>query len=244
MLKARQSISKFIDDDVPHVAPGFSTRRLKVLLAARSSGSSVGPLWKGQQVGTKHTVTIQQRVDCNLFMSILEQRRQVCQICLDAFSPLPDQTKQLPRDHTAIVQGMKISVPIAERFCAGELQRDELKSARDKAMLSKSTPGSASAEHRDSNVDDKQSKTAALSETKAAAKATATTKAVKAPASDAKKRPAPRRKTAAKAPRKTTAQEVEAEGGDAQAASAVEYEPLPPPPSEFFYEVLTRFAVG
>ena len=37
-------IAKFIDDDVPHVAPGFSTRRLKVLLAARSSGSSVGPL--------------------------------------------------------------------------------------------------------------------------------------------------------------------------------------------------------
>ena len=90
-------IAKFIDDDdVPHVAPGFSTRQLKVFLAARSSGSSVGPLWTGQQVGTKHTVTIQQKVDRHLLMSMFEQSRQVCQIRLDAFSPLPRKDETAP----------------------------------------------------------------------------------------------------------------------------------------------------
>ena len=76
-----------------------------------------------------------------MLLTIFEQTRQVCQVRLDRFAEIPDQTKQLPRDHEAVVQGMKLLVPIAQHFCAGELERDELKKARDKALGVKTVVG-------------------------------------------------------------------------------------------------------
>jgi hypothetical protein len=232
--------AKFIDDEVLRAVPGLSTKRLSLMLASRSGSSSVGPLWTGNQIGTKHKITVHQKVDRHLLLVMFEQTRQVCQLRLDSFGPLSDQAQQLPREHESIVQGLKILVPIAERFCAGELVRDDLKAARDQAM-SGTASGSASVPRPKAKVGDPQPRPKAKGEkqTKTAAAEATTTKA----AIDAKKRPAAASATATPTPKAATPKAATPKAATPKVATpkaaTPKYEDLQPPPSTFLYETLS-----
>ena len=118
----------------PHEVPGLTVGKLRELSGSRRSHDDfAGTLWSGTQASTTHKVTVQQRPDRVLLLSIYEQQRQVLQFRMDLFGPV-EGTKPLPRGHNTLVRAMAVVTPIAEKFCTGALSRSELKGARADAL--------------------------------------------------------------------------------------------------------------
>jgi hypothetical protein len=123
----------WMTDPRVHEVPGLTIQRLKLLLMNRG-GSSCGELWASTHAVTKHKIYIQQRVDRHLLVSLYEQTRQVLQLRLDLFGPIADQRQQLPKDSDIVQKGVSLMQPIAEKFCRGDICKDDLKGARDFAV--------------------------------------------------------------------------------------------------------------
>ena len=118
-------------DGHEHTVPGLTHRRLRLL---KSRVAAVGELWSGTVASTQHKVTLQQRVDRALLLSMYEQSRQVLQIRLDKFVTIENQHVQVQPSDPILKAALAIMIPIAEKFVAGTLQKCDLKQARDEAM--------------------------------------------------------------------------------------------------------------
>jgi hypothetical protein len=121
--------AEWMTDPRVHEVPGLTIKRLKLLVNRGSSYS--GELWASTHVETKHKISMQQRVDRNLLLSLFEQTRQILQIRLDLFGHIEDQRKQLPKDSELVKKGLSLMQPIAEKYCRGDICKDNLKKARD-----------------------------------------------------------------------------------------------------------------
>ena len=135
---------------------------------SRSSGpeGSEGSLWEGEHIATKHVLTLCQRPDRKLLLSLFEQGRQILQVRMDHFGELDDPNTRLPRDSEILKKAVEFMKPIAELFAKNKIQKDELSSVRDnllKKMLGPNAPTrrvwkKPAAADKDPKLDEKSSK--------------------------------------------------------------------------------------
>ena len=111
-----------------HEVPGLTIGRLKEVLGR---GSSVGDLWVATQKETKHKLTIKQRVDRCLLLSLFEQQRQILQLRMNLLGPVDDENRQLPKGHPTLEKALAIMVPLGTKFANSKMSKAELKLARD-----------------------------------------------------------------------------------------------------------------
>lgn len=122
----------WMTDPRVHEVPGLTVKRLMLLV--NRGGSYCGELWSSTHSVTKHKIHLQQRVDRHLLISIFEQTRQILQLRLDQLGPIDDQRQQLPKESEVLKKGISIMQPLAEKYCRGEVSKDDLKQARDTAI--------------------------------------------------------------------------------------------------------------
>jgi hypothetical protein len=122
----------WMTDPLVHEVPGLTVKRLKLLV--NRCGSYCGELWSSTHTVTKHKIHLQQRVDRHLLVSLYEQTRQILQLRLDLLGPIEDQRQQLPKESEVLKKGISIMQPIGEKYCRGDLTKDDLKQARDTAI--------------------------------------------------------------------------------------------------------------
>ena len=96
--------------------------------------SMAGVLFRAEHSVTKHAVTVAQRLDRRLLLSLYEQSRQVLQIPVSKFGPVEDETKRVDENHPSLLGALDVMIPIAKKFANNELSRGDLKKARDSAM--------------------------------------------------------------------------------------------------------------
>jgi hypothetical protein len=116
-----------------HVVPGLTAKNA---LLPKGKQKGEGILWECMQDGTNHKISLKQRVDTKLLLSLFEQKAQRLSINLDVFGLIQDQHKQLKCDDPIVVKGMELMKPIAEKFANTQLGRDDLKTERNKIMVS------------------------------------------------------------------------------------------------------------
>jgi hypothetical protein len=117
--------------------PGMTVGQYK-LAVSTSSRTSVGDtkLWTGTRIGVNHSLTLEQRPDRNLLLSLKEQSRQVLQVRVNLFGPLPDpQPAVLSLDVPALKAARDFMVPICEAYAAGTIKETtDLAGERDKQL--------------------------------------------------------------------------------------------------------------
>jgi hypothetical protein len=114
------------------VIPGLTFEGLRKL--SRAVHAAPGRLWSQEHTSTKHRIYIEQRVDRKLLLSLYEQSKQRLQVRVDSFGQVADQTKQLPKDHPALVKALAFMVDIGTMFANGEIGLGDLKRHRDEKM--------------------------------------------------------------------------------------------------------------
>ena len=117
-----------------HEVPGLTIGRLKEFLHRGPGSSSAGELWSATHCVTKHKVTIRQRVDRGLLLSIYEQQRQIVQVKMTMFGPVANEHEQLPKGDSTLTAAMQVMTVLADKFVKDELKKGELKEARDAAL--------------------------------------------------------------------------------------------------------------
>lgn len=115
-----------------HVVDGLTVKSVR---QQQSKPNGVGILWEGTQIGTNHKISLAQRVDRKLLLSLYEQQAQRCSINLEVFGYIEDQHKQLKADDEIVKKGLAFMAPLAYKFAKGELSRVELKDERNKSMI-------------------------------------------------------------------------------------------------------------
>ena len=115
-----------------HVVDGLTVKSVR---QQQSKPKGEGILWEGTQIGTNHKISLAQRVDRKLLLSLYEQQAQRCSINLEVFGYIEDQHKQLKADDEIVKKGLAFMAPLAYKFAKGELSRVELKDERNKSMI-------------------------------------------------------------------------------------------------------------
>eukprot|EP00972_Heterocapsa_arctica_P027402 4029007-Heterocapsa_arctica.AAC.1 len=92
-----------------HEVPGLTIGKLKTFLrrGPGAGSSSTGELWTGTHCDTKHKVTIHQRVDRFLLLSMYEQQRQILQVRMNLFGPVANDHEQLPMGDCTLEAAMQ-----------------------------------------------------------------------------------------------------------------------------------------
>jgi hypothetical protein len=90
------------------------------------------PLWSASHISTHNALTISQRPDRSLLLSLYEQSKQVLQVRVGIFGPLPDpQPAVVPRSDETLQKALAFLRPLAERYSKGEVDTDALIAIRD-----------------------------------------------------------------------------------------------------------------
>ena len=112
--------------------PGLSWGRLRKMHADRQSTSpAFGNLFDGTQKGTKHRITVSQRVDRRLLLCMYEQESLVLSINIGDFAFVENEHEQQRLEHPAVQRAMQFMKPFYEQFVAGTIKRDELRAAKN-----------------------------------------------------------------------------------------------------------------
>ena len=129
-------VAEFADGD-RHEIPGLSQGRLQSLVG-RGGGGGGGRnpkesnvLWTGTHAETNHTITVAQRVDRALLLSVYEQARQVLMVRQNLFGPVPDEHQQSPLDDPTLQKALAFTKKIAASYANGEVAVAGLKDYRD-----------------------------------------------------------------------------------------------------------------
>ena len=109
------------------------------MTAPRNSKDTNQPLWEAEMDVSKNKLTLSQRTDRFLLMSLYEQNSQVCQLRIDTFQDLGPKNEQprLANDHPAVLKAFEVMKPIAEEYKQGKIKQGDtkaLKLARDVAV--------------------------------------------------------------------------------------------------------------
>ena len=87
-----------------------------------------------EMMGTHHRLTIAQRKDRALLLSLYEPGKQVCMVRMNIFAPIANESEFLEKDHPALLCAYKLLKPIADEYAKGEIGRDKLYTMRDEAL--------------------------------------------------------------------------------------------------------------
>ena len=105
-------------------------------------------MWQGQMVGSKNQLRLGQRTDRFLLMSLWEQGKQVLQVNIKTFGPIPGPKGPNPpqerqsNDHPSVIAAFEFMKPIALLYKAGEVAREDLRPLRDKRLRDSGMPTS------------------------------------------------------------------------------------------------------
>ena len=87
-------------------------------------------------------IRIAQRPDRHLLLSIYEQSRQIYQVRVDAFGPLPEDHKGvLPHNNETLLKALQFLKPLAEDYSKDKITKDELKDTSKPSAKAKSKNG-------------------------------------------------------------------------------------------------------
>ena len=101
---------------------------------SKSRSKIVDILFEQEATATRHSISISQRTDRTLLLSIYEQGKQICQVQLDKFGPVEPLiagSNHLPKDHDTVLRAMTIMKPLAIMYARGEIKKEELKNVKD-----------------------------------------------------------------------------------------------------------------
>ena len=97
--------------EIPDITVGIYGQSKTTVAAKADTG-----LWKMMHEVTHNEVSLQQRCDRALLLSMFDQGRQVLQVRIDLFGKLPlPQPAQVSRKHEAVVRALAFMQPIAEQ---------------------------------------------------------------------------------------------------------------------------------
>ena len=91
-------------------------------------------LWQTEHRVTKHAITIRQRSDRTLLMSMYEQKQQLLMVRVDFFGFTDGATDFLPHDHEAVQGALAFMKSIAEKYARNELTKDQLVTERNQRV--------------------------------------------------------------------------------------------------------------
>jgi hypothetical protein len=122
-------------DGTKHKVPGLTWEGFRALIRSKKA-KGLGALLSLEHKTTKHAITIAQRVDRKLLLSIYEQGRQKLQVQMDLFGVVEDHSKQLKLESETLQKAIAFMTPIATRFANDELSGDALTAERDRLLKS------------------------------------------------------------------------------------------------------------
>jgi hypothetical protein len=126
------------DDGTTHEITDMTIAKYKALKDGRKLPTGAGILMTVERKLTKNKVTVAQRVDRTLLMSVYEQKRQIAQVRIDVFGPLPRQgdcTHVVPNDDPTILKCLKFLRPMVLAYADGtHKEATDLKAAVQQAL--------------------------------------------------------------------------------------------------------------
>jgi hypothetical protein len=112
--------------------PGLTYQALRALV--RTKPASTGKLWSREHSVTHHKVTLEQRVDRKLLLSLYEQSKQRLQVRIDSFGPVLDQSRQLPSTDPVLQKALEFMIPMAQAFVNDEVDLVGLRRMRNDSL--------------------------------------------------------------------------------------------------------------
>ena len=139
------SVANLEDDDDLEVAwldgctwkvPAWSVGRFRKFAQKGTKASGSGILWKGEQKDSHHSLHLAQRCDRCLLLSLYEQGRQVAQIKVGDFGPLPlPQPGVVDKANKTLGLALAFMQPIAVMYEGGEFDDAKAMKAHIHAQL-------------------------------------------------------------------------------------------------------------
>jgi hypothetical protein len=98
--------------------------------------SAADLLWQGEHHASHHRLTISQRTDRQLLLSMYEQSKQILQIRMSLFGVLPlPQPATIPRGSEILAKAVAFLKPLAESYASGAIvDVAELKKRKDEKV--------------------------------------------------------------------------------------------------------------
>ncbi len=119
------------DDGEVHTFPEHTVGEFRALVSGRGRKQEVKTHWIGQHVATHNAITVQQRLDRCLLLSMYEQNSQVLQVRLDLFGEIENQFEYLPDDSPILIRGLRFIDEFATDYCRDKIVREKLVEVRD-----------------------------------------------------------------------------------------------------------------
>ena len=96
--------------------------QLRLQLEGRAARDSEGPLWTGEMAdGSFNAVTVRQRSDRQVLLSVYVQGRQIHNVAIGRFGTLePPQPRIMPGGTPAVQRALKFMLPHVQRYTSGE----------------------------------------------------------------------------------------------------------------------------
>ena len=117
------------------VVPGMTVGEYKLHLPSLQNRAHAPSLYSKIAPQTQHEISIRQRVDRKLLVSIYEHTKQVLQVRADRFGEVgDDDNKTLDNAHPTIQKALAFLSPLADKFVDGELSKDGLTLGRDRLL--------------------------------------------------------------------------------------------------------------
>ena len=107
---------------------GITAKMVREMYAAKGGGPQP-PLWEGTHLATHHTLTLKQRSDRHLLVSLYEQSRQICQWVVAKHGEV-NSNLIIPNDTPAVAATAKFATPFCVMYAEGQIKDSkELKQA-------------------------------------------------------------------------------------------------------------------
>ena len=114
-------------DNTTATVPGMTVGTWRLQLAQAAQRHSP-PLYSRVVDTTKHELSIRQRVDRMLLLSLYEQSRQILQVRTDKFGALEDnedgRVKTLPNGHPTLLRAVEFMSSIADMYATGQINQE------------------------------------------------------------------------------------------------------------------------
>jgi hypothetical protein len=90
--------------------------------------------WEGEHVVTHNRISVSQRVDRNLLLSIYEQNKQVGMLKMSHFGEIQNEHQQIEPTHPVAIAAYKFFIPIAKAYAENTITREQITIKRDEGL--------------------------------------------------------------------------------------------------------------
>ena len=128
-------IVALFDDGTRYAMSSITVASYNKMKAAAHGHKRAETYWSGETKGSHHKLVLRQRPDRHLLLSLYEQAQQVLQVRVDAFGELPSpQPSVVPASTPALQAAIKLMIPIAEKYSAGGIDKNDLKEFKNEEL--------------------------------------------------------------------------------------------------------------